>query len=210
MSVKTSHEPVKTITGFNQSCNHKRPQKTSLLRFGLVFGSFWNWEDQLQLRSKALGAKRPDQTRLSNTTQDREVCLKLLICLDSLFPLSAHAFLSSWVILDVINCQVGFATILAQNCIWKSHCRHWRHYQSSKWQSQQEASRLISIVKPPWMSASNDSKKRKHFFYSQIWTWFQPFSNAWSVIPFCSHPFFPNFLPAPMCDLNWWWAAGMF
>ena len=58
---------VKNKTGFNWSCNRKRPQKTSLLRFGPVFCSFSNWEDRLRLRSKALGAKRPDRTGLSNT-----------------------------------------------------------------------------------------------------------------------------------------------
>jgi hypothetical protein len=38
------------------------------------------------------------------------------------------------------------------------------------------------------MSASNNSKKRKHLL-------FQLLSNAWSVVPFCSHPFFQT--PSP-------------
>ena len=56
----------------DQSCNHKRPQKTGLLWTlwtSSVFGSFWNWEDQLRLQSKPLGGKRLDWTGLSNTTK---------------------------------------------------------------------------------------------------------------------------------------------
>jgi hypothetical protein len=57
-----------TGSDLNRSCNRREPQKTGLQRFGPVFGDFGNYVNRLRLRSKALRAKRPDLTGLSNTT----------------------------------------------------------------------------------------------------------------------------------------------
>jgi len=66
--VKTSQGLVKTVTGLDRSCNRRKLQKTGLHWFGPVFCRFWKYVDRLRLWSKALGAKRLDQTGLSNTS----------------------------------------------------------------------------------------------------------------------------------------------
>jgi len=54
-------------TGSDRSCNRKRLTKTGSHQFGLVFLTIWDLKDRSRSRSKALGAKKPDWTGLSNT-----------------------------------------------------------------------------------------------------------------------------------------------